>query len=59
MGLMLGDTLEVNHLVSIPVASDFSVFVNQFTLPDFSKITDPAVWKVGITIAVVASLETL
>lgn len=63
MGLMFQDSalalVADQHLVNIPVSQDFSEFVNQFTFPDFSKIGDPVIWKVGITIAVVASLETL
>lgn len=47
------------HLVAIPVAANFNEFIGQFTLPDFSQIANPFVWKVGITIAIVASLETL
>ncbi|MEL7120068.1 MAG: SulP family inorganic anion transporter [Bacteroidota bacterium] len=51
--------LKADQLVSIPVAESFNGFINQFTLPDFSQITNPQVYIVGITIAVVASLETL
>ena len=47
------------HLVSVPVADNFSGFINQFTLPDFASISNSKVWIVAITIAVVASLETL
>lgn len=47
------------HTVNLPVSDDFSGFLNQFTLPDFSAITNPSVWLVGATIAIVASLETL
>lgn len=47
------------HMVSIPVADDFSGFLGQFTLPDFSAITNPQVWIIGVTMAIVASLETL
>ena len=48
-----------NHLVDIPSAGSFDGFLNLFTLPDFSAITNPQVWTVAITIAIVASLETL
>lgn len=47
------------HLVSVPVAEDFSSFVGQFTLPDFSALANSEVYVVAITIAIVASLETL
>ena len=46
-------------MVSIPVADSIAGFFQQFTFPDFSQITNPAVYVTGITIAVVASLETL
>ena len=36
-----------------------SGFFSQFTFPDFSQLTNPAIYITGITIAVVASLETL
>ena len=51
--------LNMDQIVSIPVAEGFSEFVGLFTLPDFSHIGNPQVWITGITIAVVASLETL
>lgn len=48
-----------SNLVTVPVPDNFSDFVSQFTFPDFSIITSSQVWIVGITIAIVASLETL
>ncbi len=51
--------LEPNQLVSIPIISDFSGFIQQFNHPDFSQFGNFAVWKVALVIAVVASLETL
>ena len=47
------------HTVSLPVAGSLSGFFTQFTFPDFSAITDSNVWVVAVTIAIVASLETL
>ena len=47
------------HLVSVPVPSDFSSFLGQFSLPNFSAINNPDVWVTAFTIALVASLETL
>ena len=46
-------------LVSVPVPEDVASFFGQFTLPDFSAIGKGEVWVAAITIAVVASLETL
>ncbi|MGX5818167.1 SulP family inorganic anion transporter [Chitinophaga lutea] len=59
--LSAGSTLalEQSHLVTLPVAGSFNEFVSQFTLPDFSQITNGAVWKTAGVIAVVASIETL
>jgi MFS superfamily sulfate permease-like transporter len=64
-GIILGKVLSgyyeisTEHMVSIPVSDSIGGFINQFTLPDFTGITNPQVWVVGFTIAVVASLETL
>ena len=54
-----GLSLKSEQVVAIPVAESISGFFSQFTFPDFGQITNPAVWITGITIAVVASLETL
>lgn len=48
-----------DQLVSLPVASDAKSFFGQFTLPDFSQIGNVKVWTIAITLALVASLETL
>ena len=52
-------SLRTEQVVAIPVADSITGFFSQFTFPDFSQITNSAVWISGITIAVVASLETL
>ena len=52
-------------LVSIPetegltVTERLSGFIGQFTTPDFSAFLNPAIYTIGVTMAVVASLETL
>ena len=51
--------LNAEQVVAIPVPESISGFFGQFVFPDFTQITNPAVWITGITIAVVASLETL
>src|SRR5690606_32434393 len=51
--------LTEQQIVNIPVAESLTGFFSQFTLPDFGAIANPQVWVVAITIAVVASLETL
>lgn len=56
-----GSSLAVgeNHLVSLPVPESLSQFLTQFSLPDFSQITNTDVWVVAFTLAAVASIETL
>ena len=51
--------LSGNQLVKLPVASSVENFIQQFTLPDFSAITNPKVYLLAITIAIIASLESL
>ncbi len=48
-----------NQLVQLPVSASIGDFFNQFTLPDFTAITDPKVFILAITIAIIASLESL
>jgi MFS superfamily sulfate permease-like transporter len=48
-----------NHLVSVPTPDTFEEFKGLFTMPDFSQIFNTQVYIVAITIAIVASLETL
>ncbi|MDG1717775.1 MAG: SulP family inorganic anion transporter [Saprospiraceae bacterium] len=47
------------HLVQVPVPTNFDSFLGQFSLPNFAAITNPAIWVTAFTIALVASLETL
>jgi len=47
------------HLVNVPVPKDVSSFLSQFSFPNFAAISNPQVWVVAFTIALVASLETL
>ncbi|MBB3206402.1 carbonic anhydrase/SulP family sulfate permease [Rhodopirellula rubra] len=48
-----------SHLVQIPIASSASEFIGFLRMPDFTQLLNPAVYIGAITIAVVASLETL
>lgn len=48
-----------NHLVKLPVAGSINEFIGQFTFPDFTAIVNLAVWVTAVTIAIVASIETL
>lgn len=56
-----GSSLAISqdHLVSLPVPKSFNDFTGQFSLPNFAEIARPDVWVVALTIAVVASIETL
>ena len=56
-----GSSLAISkeHLVSLPVPKSLDEFKNIIVTPDFSAITNTKVWIVAITIAVVASIETL
>lgn len=47
------------HLVSLPIPSSLEEFKQIIVTPNFSGITNPKVWVVGLTIAIVASIETL
>ncbi len=47
------------HLVNIPIAASFSQFTSFFTSPNWGFITNADVWITAITLALVASLETL
>jgi MFS superfamily sulfate permease-like transporter len=51
--------LQPAHLVNLPIAADTRQFFSFFTFPDISHIGNPAVWSAALTIAIVASLETL
>lgn len=55
----LNFALSAKQLVQLPVAHNLSEFFTQFTLPDFSQITNPEIYKIAVVIAIVASLETL
>ena len=52
-------SLEGMHLVNVPMADNLPQFIGQFTFPDFNYIFQSDIWIVAITIAVVASLESL
>ncbi len=52
-------SLSREHLVNIPVPSSLSGFFGQFTFPDFSQLRNPNVYLVALTLAIIASLETL
>jgi MFS superfamily sulfate permease-like transporter len=51
--------LSAEHLVSLPIAQDIHEFLGFLSFPDFSQLSNPMVWTTAVTLAVVASLETL
>ncbi len=51
--------IKSDHLVSLPVPTSLEEFKSIFVFPDFASISNSKVWIVAITIAVVASIETL
>jgi len=51
--------LENKHLVSLPIAANLGDFFSFFTFPQLQYLKNPDVWITGVTLAIVASLETL
>jgi carbonic anhydrase/SulP family sulfate permease len=51
--------IEPSHLVQVPVAGDVHGFLGFLQSPDFSQWAKPAVYMAALTLAAVASLETL
>ena len=54
-----GWVIEPGHRVEVPVANDLAGFLSFLQLPDFSQWSNPAIYLAALTIAAVASLETL
>ena len=52
-------TLDQEHLVNLPVEGGFQSFFNALHLPNWSSLINPEVIKVALTLALVASLETM
>jgi carbonic anhydrase/SulP family sulfate permease len=48
-----------SHLVQVPIADSLAEFVGLLQFHDYTQWTNPAVYVAGLTIAIVASLETL
>lgn len=56
---MEGYALSSDHLVDVPITNGFDEISGLFTSPDFSAISNFAVWRTAVVLAIVASLETL
>jgi carbonic anhydrase/SulP family sulfate permease len=54
-----GWSIGVSHLVNVPVATDLQGFLGFMARPDFASWQSPALYTAAVTIALVASLETL
>lgn len=51
--------LNADQLVKLPVAKNTTEFIGQFTLPNFTALANYQVYVVAVTIAIIASLESL
>ncbi len=51
--------LPARAMVSLPVPQTLSDLGSYFSLPDWLALSNPAVYKIAITLAIVASLESL
>lgn len=52
-------SIEPVHRVQVPVADTLAGFLGFLQAPDFSQLSNPAVYRAAAMLAVVASLETL
>lgn len=51
--------LRDEHLVNLPVVQNKADLFSHFIFPDFSQLLNPAIYMTALTLALVASLETL
>lgn len=51
--------LHIKHFVQVPLATSLKDSINLLVFPDFNALTNSAVYTAAITIAIIASLETL
>ncbi|MGZ8412484.1 MAG: SulP family inorganic anion transporter, partial [Gemmatirosa sp.] len=54
-----GFALPAAAMVSLPMPDSLRGLASLLELPQWSALSDPAVWRVALTIGIVASLETL
>lgn len=68
VGVWINETLKISqpslaladkHMVSLPVAPSLAGMLDFFRFPDIQYLNHPGVWTSAITLAIVASLETL
>lgn len=53
------NAVDENHLVKLPVAASANEFFSFFTMPDWNQLWNKDVFITALTLALVASLETL
>ncbi len=51
--------IEASHRVQLPDGISIANADKMLTFPDFSGFSHPAIWRIGVTLAIVASIETL
>ncbi len=51
--------LQASHRVAIPLLSSPAALASALQFPDFEHILDPAVWRMAVTLALIASIESL
>lgn len=47
------------HLVSLPARQSIGDLTQQMIFPDFKSVSSPDVWRVALTIGIIASIESL
>lgn len=52
-------SLNADQVVQIPVSSSMMEFIGQFTLPDWTALSNPQIYITALVLALIASLETL
>ncbi len=52
-------SISTEHMVNLPIFAQASDFFNSFMLPDFNYLSNPSIYSIAFTIAIIASLETL
>jgi MFS superfamily sulfate permease-like transporter len=51
--------LSKDHLVNLPIQAGLYEFTQAFMMPNWDGLTNPVIYQVAITLAIVASIETL
>jgi MFS superfamily sulfate permease-like transporter len=50
---------EDGHLVQLPLIGNTAAFINGLSFPNFTALANPQIYSTALTLAIVASLETL